>query len=104
MAVTPIRKSNLIAARELPRVVDAAVKAASARVAGAEAASGVIVKWELIGRVAKNLAQAQELATGITSEVSKSAGVKVQPAVLSVGKQIVCGFFEPGNVPVVRNL
>jgi hypothetical protein len=30
--------------------------------------------------------------------------VKVQPAVLSVGRQIICGFFEPPNVPIARNL
>ncbi len=103
MAVSPLRKSKLIAARELPGMVEAAVKSASARVAGADAASGVIVKWELVGRVARNFAQGQELADGITAELGKS-GLKVQPAVLSVGKQIICGFFEPGNVPVVRNL
>ena len=102
MAVTPTRGSKLVSARELSKVVDAAVKAGSARVAGAEAVSGpVIVKWELVGRVARNLAQGQELATAITGELGKS-GIKVQPAVLGVGKQIICGFFEPPNVPLAR--
>ena len=102
MAVTPTSSSKLVSARELSRTVEAAVKSASARVAGAEAVSGpVIVKWELVGRVAKTLAQGQELATAITGELGKS-GMKVQPAVLGVGRQIICGFFEPPNVPLAR--
>jgi hypothetical protein len=102
MAVTPTRSSKLVSARDLSKVVEAAVKSASARVPGAGAVSGpVIVKWELVGRVAKNLAQGQELANAITGELGKS-GMKVQPAVLGVGRQIICGFFEPINVPVIR--
>ena len=101
MATTPTRGSKLVSARELSKTVEAAVKAASARVAGAEASGPVIVKWELVGRVAKNLAQGQELATAITGELGKS-GLKVQPAVLGVGRQIICGFFEPPNVPLAR--
>jgi hypothetical protein len=102
MAITPTRGSKLVSARELSKTVEAAVKSASVRVAGAEAVSGpVIVKWELVGRVAKNLAQGQELATAITGELGKS-GFRVQPAVLGVGRQIICGFFEPPNVPLVR--
>ena len=102
MAVTPTKSSKLVSARELSKVVDAAVKSASLRVPGAGAVSGpVIVKWELVGRVAKNLAQGQDLATAITGELGKS-GMKVQPAVLGVGKSIICGFFEPINVPQFR--
>ena len=99
MAITPTRGSKLVSARELSKTVEAAVKAATVR--GADPAGPVIVKWELVGRVAKNLAQGQELATAITGELGKS-GLKVQPAVLSVGRQIICGFFEPPNVPVLR--
>lgn len=99
MAVTPTSSSKLVSARELARTVDAAVKAAGIR--GEPVSGPVIVKWELVGRVARNLAQGQELATAITDELGKS-GMKVQPAVLSVGKQIICGFFEPPNVPVIR--
>lgn len=99
MAITPTSSSKLVSARDLSKVVEAAVKAAGVR---GEAVSGpVIVKWELVGRVAKSLAQGQELATAITGELGKS-GMKVQPAVLSVGRQIICGFFEPPNVPVIR--
>jgi hypothetical protein len=100
MAVTPTTSSKLVSARDLAKTVDAAVKAASAR-AGADPSGPVIVKWELVGRVAKNLAQGQELATAITGELGKS-GMKVQPAVLGVGRQIICGFFEPPNVPLLR--
>ena len=94
--------ADLIAARDLSKTLEAAVKAASARVAGAEAASPVIVKWELVGRRAKTLAQGQELATAITAEVGKS-GLKVKPAVLGIGREIICGFFEPASLPQARN-
>lgn len=100
MAITPTRGSKLVSARELSKVVEAAVKAGSARVAGAEASGPVIVKWELVGRVAKNLAQGQELAKAITAELGPE--MRVQPAVLGVGRQIICGFFEPPNVPELR--
>lgn len=99
MAITPTKGSKLVSARDLARVVDAAVKSATVR--GAEPAGPVIVKWELVGRVAKTLAQGQELATAITGKLGES-GIKVQPAVLGVGRQIICGFFEPPNVPILR--
>lgn len=101
MAITPTSSSKLVSARELSKVVEAAVKSASVRVPGAEPGGPVVVKWELVGRVAKNLAQGQELATAITGELGKS-GLKVEPAVLGVGRQIICGFFEPPNVPLLR--
>lgn len=103
MAMSPLKKANLISARELPKTLEAAVKAASVRVAGAEAAGPLIVKWELMGRRAKNLAQGQELATAITAEIGKS-GLKVKPAVLSIGRDVICGFFEPANIPQLREL
>ena len=103
MTLTPTKRNELVSARELPRVLEAAVKAASARVAGAEAAGPLIVKWELMGRRARDLAQGQKLAAEITAEVGR-AGLKVKPAVLGVGKDIICGFFEPPNVPLARNL
>ncbi|MGZ8285075.1 MAG: hypothetical protein ACXWUO_02055 [Allosphingosinicella sp.] len=99
MAITPAKGSKLVSARDLARVVDAAVKSATVR--GAEPAGPVIVKWELVGRVAKNLAQGHELATAITGKLGES-GLKVQPAVLGVGRQVICGFFEPPNVPLSR--
>jgi hypothetical protein len=103
MGVTPER-AQLVSARDLSKKVEAAVKSASARVAGAEtAANPLIVKWELVGRRARNLAQGEELAAAVTAELGKS-GIKAQPAVLGIGKEIICGFFEPPNVPLARNL
>lgn len=105
MTLAPQQKAKLVSARELPKVVEAAVKAASARVGGGqEAVSGpVIVKWELVGRVARDLAHGEKLAAEISAEMGK-AGHEVQPAVLGVGKEIICGFFEPANIPMPRNL
>jgi hypothetical protein len=102
MAVTPT-KSKLVAARDLSKTLEAAMKAANARVGGSEASSALIVKWELVGRRAKDFAQGQKLAAEITAELG-NAGIKVQPAVLGVGREIICGFFEPPNVPLARSL
>ncbi|HYE27364.1 MAG TPA: hypothetical protein VEA61_03915 [Allosphingosinicella sp.] len=95
-----------MSARELPKLVSAAVKAASARVQGADtgpSSGALVLKWELVGRRARSLAQGEELAAAITAELGKS-GFKAQPAVLGVGKEIICGFFEPPNVPLARDL
>lgn len=101
MTLAPQAKTKLVSARELSRTVEAAVKAASARVAGAEAASPVILRWELVGRRARTLAQGEELAVAITEELGKSK-FQAEPAVLGLGKYIICGFFEPPNVPLER--
>lgn len=103
MTLAPTRKADLVSARDLSRTVEAAVKVASARVPDAGVSGPVIVKWELVGRVAKTLALGEKLAGEITGELAKS-GLDAQPAVLGVGKYIICGFFEPPNVPLARNL
>lgn len=102
MAVAPKPKAGLISARELPSVVDAAVKAASVRVKlPVETTGPVIVKWDLIGRVLRDLNQAQPFAAEVVKELA-AKNVKASPAVLIVDKKILAGFFEKLQVPIER--
>jgi hypothetical protein len=96
-------KTSLISVRDLPKVVDAAVKAAHARLGTADESGGPLIKkWEIYGKVARDAAHAQSFAAAVSSEVAKH-GMPVDPAVLIIDKHIWCGFVERINVPVERN-
>ena len=102
MAVSPTKKAKLISMGELPRVVDSAVKAAQARLGATLERGPIIKKWEINGRVVRDLALAQRFANEVSAEVAKS-GADVGPAVLILDKDIICGFIERANIPVDRN-
>jgi hypothetical protein len=101
VSIAPRTKAALVSARELPNLVDAAVKAAAVRAQIPDAAGPVIVKWELIGRVLRDLKQAQPFADGVVAELG-AKGVKASPAILIVDKKILAGFFEKIAVPQQR--
>lgn len=101
MAVTPKAKAALVSARELPGLVDAAVKVAAQKVPGVAADDKVTIRWELIGRILRDLKQAQPFADAVSAEL-KAKGVAVNPAVLIIDKRILAGFFERVNLPQQR--
>lgn len=105
MAISPTpapKKAALVSARELNTVVAAAVKAAGARVKVPPADDGpLIIKWELIGRILRDLNQAQPFAQEVVKELSAKS-IKATPAVLIIDKKILAGFFEKIQVPVER--
>ena len=101
MAQAPSKKASLISVRELPKVVESAVKAAHARL-GQPVPGPIGKKWEIYGYRLKGKLKPEDLSSAIAAEVSR-AGVKVNPAVLIVDKIIWCGFIEPPNVPMERN-
>lgn len=82
-------KPELVSASELSETVAAAIKDAGIRID-----DPVSVKWDLIGRQAQSPEEGKRLATEITGALGK-AGLTAQPAVLSIGDQIICGYFEP---------
>ena len=103
MAVAP-KKAALVSARELPALVDAAVKAAQAKVPKATPADNALVRrWELIGRILRerDLAVAQGFADAVVSEL-KTRNVAAAPALLVIDKKILAGFFERVNIPQQR--
>ncbi len=101
MTIAPRTKAALVSARELPGLVDAAVKAAAIRAKIPEVEGPVVVKWELVGRVLRDLKQAQPFADGVVAELG-AKGVKASPAILTVDKKILAGFFEKIAVPQLR--
>jgi len=92
-------KPQLVSVRDLSRAVEAALQSARVREIGADSADAVVVKWELIGRRARDFDEGQKLAAAITQELGGTA----EPAVLGIGKHIICGYFEPPNIPLERN-
>jgi hypothetical protein len=100
MAVAP-KKTDLISVGELPRVVANAVKAAQVRV-GAIPDGPFIKRWEIYGRYVRDLDLGRKFATEVSAEIGK-AGTAVNPAVLILGRDILCGFVEKGNLPQQRN-
>ncbi|MBV9370376.1 MAG: hypothetical protein JO109_01760 [Alphaproteobacteria bacterium] len=83
--------------RDLSRVVDEAVKAATQRNAGSAAALGghnVIVRPDILGRMIRDLTEAQHFSQAVASGVSKS-GIQVDPVVIPIGKGgHLAGFVE----------
>jgi hypothetical protein len=103
VAVAPAKpKAALIPARELNSVVAAAVKAAGARVKLPPTDDGpLIIRWELIGRVLRDLNQAQPFAAEVVKELAAKS-IKATPAVLIIDKKILAGFFERPQLPIER--
>jgi hypothetical protein len=101
MGVNPVRKADLISVRDMPKVIDAAVKAAHARL-GKPVPGPFIKKWEIYGYVIRDKGLAESFSTAVAAEISKS-GVGVEPAVLTIGKDILCGFVERPNLPQERS-
>src|SRR3954467_1165948 len=96
MALEPTSKAKLVSSRELSRVVDEAVKAASQRGGGGGLGGGgnVILRPDILGRMIRELDQAQHFANAVASGVSK-AGIPAEPIVLSIGKGFqIAGFIE----------
>ena len=104
MAVTPRTKAALVSARELPKLVDAAVRAAHVKVPKATPADDALLwRWELIGRILRerDLNVAQGFADAVVTEL-KAQNVAASPALLVIDKKILAGFFERPNIPVPR--
>lgn len=102
MAIAPKSKAALVPARELNDVVAAAVKAAGARVKVPSTDDAPLtIKWELVGRVLKDLNLAQPFAAEVVRELA-AKNIKATPAVLIIDKRILAGFFEKPQVPAER--
>ena len=101
MAVAPQTRAGLIPARQLPELVAKAVKLAEERTGVAPGKNGILLKWELIGRIIREGRQAETFASAVAGELTRQ-GFRVDPAVAIVNKKIYCGFIERLNVPQLR--
>lgn len=104
MASTSTQKTKLVSARELTRVVEAAVKSASSAGIAAETGSK-LVKWDgkILGRIVRDKTLQEKFTADVTAAVRK-AGIDAQPAQLIIGKDILCGFVERIELPNMREL
>lgn len=91
------RKAGLVSARELPKLVEEAIRVAGVKVTPAAIGS----KWDLIGRELARGVDAQAFATAVTKQVN-AAGVKAVPAVSIIDKKIFAGFYEKLAIPQFR--
>jgi len=98
-------KAKLVSARELPSLVAEAVKVAAAnpklKDALNEAEPAITIRWDLIGRILRNLDQAQ-LFSGEVTKALRAKNISVTPATLIIDKRILAGFFERVQVPIER--
>lgn len=98
MAVT--KKPVSVSAAMLSKSIDQAVARAAKQFGVNPLQPNLSLNWEIIGRVVRELdaGQAFELATAISSAV-KVKGIVAAPAISRVGKDILVGFIERGQLP-----
>ncbi len=89
-------KAALISARELPKVVDAAIKAAGDK----GHAGPFVLRWDIAGKVIRE-AEAHAFATNVAKQLG-AAGHEVSPAVLTIGGETLAGFVERNALPQFR--
>lgn len=99
----PPRKAQTISLTAVSRAVDSAVKIAAARHDLAVDNETLIDRWELIGRRLRDVKDlnvaykfAQDVARGVNVK-----GMKVDPVITRIGKDVLVGFVERGNLPKV---
>jgi hypothetical protein len=101
MAVTPTTNPKLVSARELPNLVDSAVKAAAQRIGSTKVSGPVVKRWDIAGYVLRDLATAQTFSKEVTAALGK-AGVNAKPALLILDKEILAGYIDRGHIPKLR--
>lgn len=104
MAIAPKTKAALVSVRELPGLVDAAVRVAHQKVPKATPADeALLLRWDLIGRILRerDLNVAQGFADAVVTEL-KAKNIAATPALLVIDKKILAGFFERVNIPQDR--
>lgn len=102
MAVTPTKRTNLVSARELPNFVESAVKTATQRIGSTKVSGPLVKRWDIAGKVLRDLSTAQNFSLEVTAEVTK-AGVRAKPALLIIDKEILAGYIDRDHIPKLRD-
>jgi hypothetical protein len=92
----PPRKAEGIQLASLTRSVEAAFKIAAAR-------NKLVNRWEIIGRRLRDVTDmnvAYQMASDVTRGV-KLPGMKLDPVITRIGKDILIGFVERGRLPMI---
>lgn len=96
------RRADLISVEELSQTVRKAVGQIKADLPGLEG-KPVIARWDLVGFIGPDFDFARKAAPKIAEQVSRS-GIDAKAAVLSIGDDIIFGFFPPKSVPPIHRL
>lgn len=99
-AATPV-SADVISSADLARSIDSAVTRAATKFNVPPAGPNLSLKWEIVGRIMKNIdaAQALELATDVTKSVNRLPGIDAQPTISRVKGGILVGFIERAQIP-----
>jgi hypothetical protein len=93
MTLQPTARAKLVSAPELTKVVEEAIRAAGSRTP-VPTGHNIIISPDILGRVIRELDQAQHFAQAVSKGVNK-AGIGAEPVVLTVGPGInIAGFIE----------
>lgn len=95
------KRADVISTKDLSQSIDKAVAIAVKRHSVAAQPGTLVVNWEIIGRILRDLADmntAFAVATDITKGV-KVQGIQGQPAVAKMGRDILVGFIERARLP-----
>ena len=95
------KRADVVSLADLGKAVDRAVALAAKRHEVTTEAGSLQVNWEIFGRrlrAFEDLNVAFNFARDVTRGV-KIQGLKVQPAVVKVGPDVLCGFIERAGLP-----
>src|SRR2546426_671098 len=95
------RRAEVISVNDLSKAIDKAVSLAMKRNKIKADIPNLAVSWEIIGRRLRDLKDpdsAFRFANDVTKNV-RVRGIKADPAVLRVGRNILVGFIERSQLP-----
>ena len=96
------KRAAVVSVTDLSRSIDRAVAIAAKRAAVKPEPSTLLLNWEILGRILRefeDLNAADQFAREVTQAV-KLKGVQADPAIVKIGRQILCGFIERGKLPM----
>lgn len=95
------KKAESVSLASITRSVESAVKVAAARHELAVDKATLLDRWEIIGRRLRDVSD-MNLAFTFATEVAdrvKVPGLKMEPVVTRIGKDILVGFINRDNLP-----
>lgn len=92
------KRAALISAKELPKLIDAALAGPGDHGA---VSTALVKKWDLVGRVMKDMKAADAFSTSVAGHLNAS-GHSVSAAVLKVDGRILAGFYERVAIPQIK--
>jgi hypothetical protein len=95
------KRAEVISITDLSKSIDRAVAIASKRHGIKTDANSLVLNWEILGRILRqfeDLNAADRFATEVTKAVTLK-GIQADPAIVKIGRDILCGFIERGKLP-----